>query len=268
MDSKKKKKVITIIVSIALVAVIALSATLYFVLSPKKNKEDQDNATNVSDTIPVSSYEYITNSYNESILEKVLSTTNYSGRYKLATIQSVEFNLFSKDNVNGLTEENILSLYQNCGVKDSNGFNKYLLERRLSKGDQIRINSKITSNGDSAEYGIFVTSSSTDAYSACVGNLYGDENLAVVLFEDKDNFDDEFFIRNKVESSLFISLKYGKNIEAAIVADGTSNDSANTIYVFENVYSQNNKNLRLFTVTYAYKLIPVSSSVTGDDLHF
>lgn len=258
MESKKKKKIIFLSVAIALVVVVAVSVLLYSFYGSKKKKDDPNNAGNVSNNQTVSSIYDYTNAGNDSILEKVLSTGKYQGKYKLSGIQSVEFNMWSETNPNGLTAEKIKELYNTKGVKDANGFAQYLLKRRSDKGDVFNINSITSSTGGTEDYGVFDATSSTKAYKPSTAKVYGDETLAVVVFDNPNGYDKEnFFICNDDTNNhyFYISLTYDAKSDASNVSDGNTKKTR-TIYVFENVYDKNIKDLRLFTVAYAYTLVP------------
>lgn len=257
MDSKKKKKIIFLSVAIVLVVVVAISVLLYSLYGSKKKKDDSNTAGNVSNSQTNTSIFDYTNVANDSILEKVLSTANYQGKYKLSTIQSVEFNMWSEDNSTGLTNENIRELYNNKGVKDSNGFKQYLLNRRAEKADIFNINSITSSTGGTEDYGVLDATSTNGSYQVSTGKVYGDENLAVVVFDNPKYYDKNFFMSNEETNNhyIFISLTFDAKQNASNVSDGNKN-TPKTIYVFENVYDKNIKDLRLFTVAYAYTLVP------------
>lgn len=258
MESKKKKKIIFLSIAIALVVVVAVSVLLYSFYGTKKKKNDPNTAGNVSSgQTQTGIFEY-TNVANDSILEKVLSTGKYQGKYKFAGVQSVEFNMWSETNPNGLTSEKIKELYFNKGVKDANGFNQYLHNRRSEKADIFNINSITSSTGGTEDYGVFDATSENKTYNPCTAKVYGDESLAVVVFDNPNIYDQKnFFLSNDEITNhyFYISLTFDAKSSATNVSNNDSKKTK-TIYVFENVYDKNVKDLRLFTVAYAYTLVP------------
>lgn len=259
MEAKTKKKVILIVVSVALVVLVAVSAVLYLVLGNKKKKDEPNNATNVSNTISYTTgYEY-TNCYNESIMKKVLATSNYNGEYKLSSVISVDFN-------EDLTNDNIKKIISDNGARDLNSFKSYLLSLRSKNLETFSIARYLSSsgNGDVVEYGTFTATSGNDSYYISSGSIYGDDNLAVIAFE---TLDPNFFISSTYKI-IYISLNYNPVTGSENVSDTVGETTSDKLYVFENVYSSNNPSLRLFTVTYSYNLVINTTKIPDADLVF
>ncbi len=251
MENKTKKKLIIVTICVALVLIIAVSSVLYFVLRKKNNSQEEEEPISVNQSYS-SAYEYI-NCSNESILRRIISTSNYNGEYTLSSLISIDFN-------ENLSEENIYQLYSNYGVRDSNSFKQFIFEKRKALSETFSITRYLDASGNVLNYATFVASSAS--YGKCSGDVFGDDDLAlVVLSEDSDN---NFFISNS-DNTFYISLNYTPSEhDTVLVTDQTSNITY--IYVFEDVYSSNNKSLRLFTVTYAYALKVNSNSVSNDDM--
>ena len=272
MDSKNVKKKVMIVVSLVLVVLIALTATLFVVFGRKNKGDDSDeNAENMSNSQITFSKYFKNHAGNASIMKNELSTSNYMGSYQLSKVTSIEFNEWSESNKGGLTEENIQTLIENSGTKNRSGFNNLVYNRRKEKADTFNIYFKTSDDKHEYDYGTFTATSSNNSYKTIMGKVYGDENLAIIRFlEDTDT--NNFFIRNnssdELRSVLYISLNYGSLTDATGVSDSTKTKES-VIYVFEDVYSENNPNLKLFTVTYAYKcVVPTSPSIPDSYLGF
>lgn len=241
-EKKSKKKVVIIVVAVILALIIITAATLFAIYKIKWEKPKENDATNVTYQ-PKSSYDFITNTFNEAIQYKELRTNNYNGEYNLSAVLSVDFS----------ENANINSLYSFADCRDLNGFCQYVLERRKEKGDRFSILFSDNGKGGTLKYGSFTATSAENKYKITTGNVYGDDDLAVV--ELSEGFDEDIFIRNKSDSSIFLSLNYGSMTDATLSSENLK-EKDSTLYVFENVYSSDPDappNYRLFTVTYIFK---------------
>ena len=83
------------------------------------------------------------------------------------------------------------------------------MKRRSDKGDVFNINSITSSTGGTEDYGVFDATSSTKAYKPSTAKVYGDETLAVVVFDNPNGYDKEnFFIRHALWAAGFCSCQY------------------------------------------------------------
>lgn len=262
-----KQILIKVLIGVLVVAIVATGG--YFVVTKfilNKDKSDPQTPSSGGGT------NVYTNRYNDAILSKKLTTANYSGTYKYSKIVGVTFNEYDQEkNPGGLTDYDIQVLLEKRGIVGGvPAFNAYLgdlkkeqvygkyaadgvtLEKEGS-GELLTIITPVGQNGQSSSYGLFTKAEKNKTVAN--GKVYGDENLAEINFEDKT-------IRN-----FLISLNY-TTVEDAVGLTGEKQQKAKTIYVFEDVYSTGNPNLRLFTITYEYALQAEDPSHPGGDLEF
>jgi len=239
------------IVGIVVVVVAVVGTGVFFGIKFFKNKDKDKENENNNPQLPT----FSTNSYNEAISSGKLTTVNYSGSYTFSVVDSVVFNEYSEDNKNGLTQEDIAQLLKNYGVDSITNFCKKLDENKKAEvtnnNEYITIVTPTDKDGNISSYGVYTKNTKT---SVTTGNVYGDENLAVAVIENS-------------EKHTFISLNYNNMNDAINVVENKATQEQ-IIYVFEDIYSKNNPNLKLFTVTYQYKLNIEKPSTPNDDLYF
>ncbi len=220
MDSKKKKKVTIIVVVVA--AILIAIITVGTILGVKKVKSNnENNATNTNTTT-------VTNTYNEAIAEGRIPQ-NYNGVYQFKSVRQVEF---AKD----LTQKDIETICINKTSKPYiNDLLNYLqMEREKLNNEQdekyVFFNGQFNKN---------LNDNPKDSGSDH-GTYVGNDNLSMVKTDKNEIF--------------FISLNYA-DINGNIPVNDSQNKDLTKVYVMERVYSKENPNRLLFTVTYIYEMI-------------
>lgn len=245
---KKQKKIGVMIIVLSVVCLLAIGTIIGVVITNniKHKHENNEPATPTKPTI-------VTSSYNESITLKKLITQNYSGtNYVYDGVLKIEFNEKSETNKDGLTEEELKTEMQkvynqvlgNSRTEYPEGypqlcqyFSNERYKRTVANDEYLEIYTQTESNGEPSESGTFIFHAKTGNLN---GKVYGDENLAVCV-NDSD------------EVEIFMSLNYTTFYDSISVPDEKS-PTHNTLYIFESYYSLDNPELKLFTITYTYKL--------------
>ena len=235
MDSKQKKKITIIVVVVAVILIAIITIGTILGVKKMKSNDSNNNASNTSTTT-------VTNTYNEAIAEGRIPQ-NYNGIYQFKSVRQVEF---SKD----LTQKDIETICKNKTSKPYvNDLLNYLQIERAKLSDNqdekfVFFNGQFNKN---------LNDNPKDPGSDH-GTYVGNDNLAMVKTEK-----DEIF---------FISLNYA-DINGNIPVSDTQNKDLTKIYVMERVYSSENPNRLLFTVTYVYELIDEEiKTIPDSELNF
>ena len=256
-------RVLIVVLSVAIVATGGYFLVTKVIMSKDDNTQNNDPSTKAN---------IYTNRYNDAILSKKLTTANYSGTYKYSSIVGVTFNKYDQEqNPGGLTDYDIQVLLENRGITGGiPAFNAYLGDKKKEQvygkysadgktlekegsGELLTIITPVGENGQASSYGLFTKAEKNKTIAN--GKVYGNEDLAEISFDDKTN-------RN-----FLISLNY-TTVENAVMLSGEKATKSKTIYVFEDIYSTGNPNLRLFTITYEYTLLDEDPSHPSGDLEF
>lgn len=252
---EKKKKIGVMIVALSVVCLLAIVSIIGIVIANNiKHKHENNKPT--APTKPT----IVTSSYNEAITLKKLTTQNYSGiKYVYDRVLKIEFNEKSETNKDGLTEEELKTemkkVYEkvlgNNRIEYPAGYPQlcqYFSDERFKRtkenDEYLKIYTPTESDGEPSEFGKFTFYSKSGNLN---GKVYGDENLAVCV-NDSD------------EIEIFMSLNYTTFYDSILVPD-EKNQAHNTLYIFEDYYSLDNSKLKLFTITYTYKLSSVLEEV-------
>lgn len=236
---KKKKILIGLIISLCCICVASIG-TIVTVLFVKKHNNHQQ-----PDPIAPSKPTIITSSYNEAITSKLLTTQNYSGTYTYDNVVLIKFNDYSEDNPTGITEEEKKQLYIDVGITRG-GYADFCMYMSNKKYKEFNNNNKKiefvtktnSATGEPEKYGSYKIYSNDGILT---GLVYGDENLAVgVDTNDKIN--------------IFMSINYNTFADSIEVSD-TTHSKPSKIYIFEDYYSKDNPEKKLFIITYQFKLI-------------
>ena len=251
------KLILKIVVVVLVVAALATGGIYAYNYFTDKSEEK----VNGSGTTQVE-----TNGYNKAIVERQLTTKNYSGTFKYKSVRNIEFNKYSESNKGGLTDEDIANLIANKGITGGvPAFNAYMdsLKNKEVYGEKDADGNVVTPGNnetlnivtpDGSNYANFTNTVSTDA-SVKTGKVYGDSNLAVVYFDGSN-------------SKIFLSLNYTTFADALSVNESNKAPQTSIIYVFEEVYSKTDSSLKLFTICYEYELIEEEPGHPVGDLVF
>lgn len=246
MESKKKKKIILIISLVSVFLIAAVIGTLFVVKKINGKSNNNQPATNVSTSIEEKLFEA-----EKAIIQEKVSA-NYVGNYKFKSICSLEYH---KD----LTHAQKVKLAEQYGTRDPNGLLK-LLENK--KKQEVKLNGEIlvfkTAYDDNGkQLGLF-TRSTKDTIQK--GSFVGNDDLSEVKIT-KEN-------RTVLTGKNIITFEISKTcINQEIISSPTADDTnpmRNHIYVYRKVYSKNDPNLVLFTVTYIYEMVEYDSPVIPD----
>lgn len=225
MVSKKKKKIIWIsIVSLTLIAAIAIGSIFIF----RKNKNNSPTTPPAENVNTISS-----NVANKAIADGLVSR-DYDGTYKFS---SIAFEFSDK-----LTAREIEAIYKNKGVKDRNGLAAYLKEQEYNKannlGEHIVISDgTIQKNTGSYENPIPVNDS--------IGTFVGNNDLSLVTLLNTNK-------------QYYISLNYTNKSDAINVLQST-NTTGTKLFIFEKIYSAYDPELLLINITYIYDLVVIDN---------
>lgn len=220
MISKKKKKAIFIsLISLTLVAVIAITAVIFI----RKNNKSKDNfsANNVN--------QISSNLSNLAIAEQKVSS-NYNGIYQFNTIKSIEFD--SK-----LTKQEIQALYKNKNITDKNELFDLLKTEKIDARDNdgellVLQNGNINKTIGDNKNRVPVKDSA--------GRYIGDDNLSLITI-------------NSTNEKFYMSLNYTTRADAVNVSYNSKSNGAK-LYIFKQICSKYDPSLVLINVTYEYDL--------------
>lgn len=247
MDLKKKK--ITALVCVLLVILLAVVGVVTGVVINNNNKK------NVNPTPPpIVNY----SSYTQAITEGYISQ-NYKGAYKLSGISSVEFNFKKADatdaqNEYRLSQTDVNSLYANKGVKpyDKNGFMGKLFEDKQT--EVAKTKESIVFNSTES-LGLFTRNHNLSPIET--GSYAGDDDVIMITLDNK--------------KTIFASFKYSSiffDDNDTLVLNGEKEIDYTKLYITENIYSNKNSKLLLFTVTYIYELQTYETLIPDSELDF
>lgn len=242
MDSEKKKKIKIIVLSILLAIVVISIIVFASILIIKQNRNNDTPTIDEPQENNSQGTDIFTNSYNEAISKRILTTYNYSGTYEFEESVYIYFNEYSESNPNGLTQTEInqIMLDKGCTNLERNEFRKIIDREKAqsTSGETITISKPFSDQtGTNESFGYYVVSNPSGNSQ---GKVYGDENLAVIV---KDSDESVY---------TFISLNYKKMSDAVSVADSKETLDGK-IYVFENTYDSNGR--LLYSITYTYKIV-------------
>ena len=220
MVSKKEKKVIFIsIISLILVAVIAIGAVF---IVRKKNK-DKNN-----DLISSNMSQVDTNSINKAIYDGDVST-NYNGTYKFNTIKDIEFS-------DKLTKQEIQALYKNKNVSNQNE----LFDLLKKEKDEATKTGELLVLSNGVIFKTYGTDKNRIPVPKSEGTYTGDDNLSRIIITGS-------------KEVLFMSLNYSsKNTALNLSYSSTTNGTK--LYIFKQICSKYDPDLVLINVTYEYDL--------------
>ena len=217
MVSKKKKKIILIsIISLVLIAAIAIG--IVFIV---KNKKTSNSDTPIAGQVNISS-----NASNKAIADGLIPT-NYNGVYKFSSLD-LEFS----ENLNHQEKQALLN---NKGVGDLNAL-KDLLKRE--KQNQLKSSGELLVLRD----GNFnrTTGKNQTPVKNSAGRYIGDDNLSLVTI-------------NSTNEQFYISLNYSSHKDALAVSQNSNSDGTK-LYLFQKIYSKYDPELVLINITYVYEI--------------
>ncbi len=245
MESKKKKKIILIVSLVSIFLIVAVLGT-FFTIKAINNKDNDSStpATNVNSSLGVD--ERLFEAHKAIMNEEV--SADFNGNYKFKTVSSI---IFNKD----LNKEQIEKICALQGTNDPNGLQGKILETKKAEATQ---NNEVIVLKAKDGYGSYTRSyNSKDVIE--YGRYFGNNDLSEISIYDYATKD-------------YFSL-YDMSLTSIKEADITSlNSSANThkdkLYLYKKVYSKENPNLILFTITYVYELIPAEPPISDSELDF
>ncbi len=235
MDSKKKKKVaiISIIVAVILIAILITG----IVLGVKKHDDDLRKQELASQMSTITQ----TNTYNEAIAKKEISQ-NYNGVYTFKSVKQLEF---AKE----LTKKDIESI---CINKTSKPYVNDLLNYLQNEREKLRDNQDEKLVFFNGQYNKNINDNPFDKDSDR-GLYVGNDDLSMVTAQ---------------KSTFFISLNYA-DINNNIPVSDKQNIDKTKIYLMEKVYSKENPNRLLFTITYVYEIVDEEiKQIPDNELNF
>ncbi len=240
---KAKKKKIAIIVSLVSVILIAAVLGTFFAIKSKNNNKKDNPAENVNSTIDVT--DRLFEAHNAIINENV--SVDFNGTYKFKTVSSLIFN----SELNG---EQIIKICQTQGTADPNGLQMSLLDSKKSEvenNNETLVFHKLADNNGS------YTKLYNNNQVVEFGKYYGNNDLSEVrVYNDNTS---EYIAKYDISLT---------SIKEPDISVGTASDinENNYLYIYKKVYSAQNENLVLFTITYVYELVPVTPTIPDEEL--
>ncbi len=243
MESKKKKKLITILL---VVSVLVIASVISIVLVVK-NSKDKSNSGTPATNVSMTTDEIKRNEAEKAIIRKEVPE-NYNGSYTFSHVGTIFYN-------EKLSNEQIRAMLESQGAKngDENTFKDIL---NSSKSAQVNANGEIIV----LSHGRYTCSYSKTKKIIETGVYYGNDDLCDILIRNTST--------NKHEQKYKMSLTYQTDTLGA--NSGASNlETDNQIVIFRNIVSDNDPNLVLMTISYVYNRIKDTTDIIqNDDLIF
>ena len=233
MESKKKKKVILTISLVSIFLICAIIGTFFVVRKINNKNSNPNNATNVS----MNTNDKLFKAPVDIIEQKI--PQNYNGNFKFKYVSSLTFN---KD----LTTEQIKKICESKGSKDPNGL---LSAIRTNKLNDSKDNNEliVLKNG-------LYTRSYNNSQIVEKGRYFGNDDLAEISLLNNNEY--------KPTYEMSLTCIKGEMISSEIVE--SLNPGQTLLFIYKNFYSNEDKKLVLFTVTYVYEMLEDTTLVIPD----